>query len=114
MILTKLSLASLVIYSLYGLPHGISLQLSTSEAGPTQSSPPYIADTVSFLLFDLVPSPHVLEHSPKLHSPHSQSAMREINAYRVIIRPIKIINLKDNSKQKPYKYQHWEKMHLRL
>ena len=66
---------SLVILGLYGLPHGRSLQRSTSEAGPTHFSPPHIAATVWFLLFALVPSPHLLEHLPKLHSPHSQSAM---------------------------------------
>ena len=48
------------------------LQDSLSVLSPSHM-PPCISTTFFVLLFDLVPPPHVLEHSPICHSFHSQS-----------------------------------------
>ena len=47
-------------------------QDSLTVLSPSQM-PPCISSTFFVLLFDLVPPPHVLEHSPICHSFHSQS-----------------------------------------
>merc|ERR1712110_857888 len=52
--------------------HSWTLQLSSTDAGPGHSSPPCSAETFSVLVFDLIPPPHSLSHSPITQSFHSQ------------------------------------------
>ena len=60
--------------------HILSRQSSVISISPWQGAPPYIASVTLNLWFILKPSPHVLEHSPAVHSLHSQSTERKIES----------------------------------
>ena len=76
-------------YIQYNLPgHSIILQLSVAIGDPEHSVPPLPALTNTSLVFVLSPPPHVAEHLPTFHSPHSQST--ETN-YRPLCLQVEIV-----------------------
>ena len=52
--------------------HFWTLQFSSSELGPSQSLPPWFAETFWVRVFVLVPPPQVFVHVPGIQSFHSQ------------------------------------------